>query len=129
MFINLLNGSRARISLSQLVAREPRAGSEKSLSLRAGSLARANAELDEFCSSQKFKLELAKISPQLGSWLGSARLMKQSNPNIRIFLIFFEIPVIFLNNGFFYWNDSFIWKTVFFSNGFCVQKYTLESLH
>ena len=36
--------------------------------------ARADTELNEFGSSQKFKLELVKIPAQLGSWLGSARI-------------------------------------------------------
>ena len=37
--------------------------------------ARADTELNEFGQKfKKFKLELVKISAQLGSWLGSARI-------------------------------------------------------
>ena len=53
--------------------------------------ARADTELNEFGQKfkKKFKLELVKISAHGSARLGLARLMKQSNPNIRIFLIFF----------------------------------------
>ena len=63
--------------------------------------ARANTELNEcdqkfkkkiFLKFKKFKARAGKNlgSARLMARLGLARLMKQSNPNIRIFLIFFK---------------------------------------